>query len=319
VTDVQRRHGDGFIVAASEVVQTANPMPQPAAFLVSSSGVVTTLPTAQVPGGILRAIADAGDRWIAGVAQSFFVFNVEITSLPLAPAGQPPFQVHQYVNVPGFGGLGLDADGSILVLAQAGGSPLTRLQHAPNASPSPIGGTPALLDVGSAVPAPGLFAAIELGASSTLHLIDGLAQSSSPWASNLVGLQLDVALRDNPGRYGLSPTTPRLPYLGTLGGRASSGNAAFGLRLGGNAGSSAAVLAAIAPASIPWPFGRILLDLTIPPVAVAATTIPNSGEARTPLAIPANPGLIGNTLYLQGVVFTPGTLALTSGVAVTVE
>ena len=319
VADVQlRRHGSGYIVAASEVLNTANPMPRSAAFLVTGSGVVAPLSTTALPGGELRAIADAGDRWIAGIAQSFFVFNVEVTSLPIVPTGLAPFQVHQFVGASGLGGLGLDVDGSILVLSGARGTSLSRLEHAPNATPSPIAVRPRL-DVGAVMSAPGIVAAIEPGALSTLHRVDTLAQTSSAWASNLADQIIDVAVYDNPRLYGMTPTSPPQPYLGTLGGRPSTGNAAFGMRIGGNAGASAAVLAALLPASIPWPFGTILIDPTIPPVQVASTTIPNSGEAHTSLPIPANPVLVGNTLYLQGVLFTPSTIELTAGVAVTVE
>jgi hypothetical protein len=304
VSDIEERADGSLLVAATETLFTANPMPQTAAFLVDLAGNVTPLSTAGFPAGSLRAVADAGDRFVGAFEQSFFIVNVEVTSFPIA-AGPAPFRVQQFVNVGSFGGLDADVDGTLIaaVSSRLGAGSVVRLPHAPDATPVLVAGTPAGVTAADAVPAAGLMAlfALPRNPMSPLVLVDTLAGGARTWSAGVVDEPIDLAVRRNPTSYGpASPARNLVPYLGTTGGLPQSPNPAFGLRVGGTPGSQGVVFAGLARGRVPTPFGLLLLDPTGPLVVLAPVGIPAGGEARLPL--PLGPG-IRATVALQAVLF----------------
>lgn len=324
VSDLEQRADGGLLVGATEVLFTANPMPQTAAFLVAPNGTVTPLPTAGFPAGSLLAVADAGDRWVGAFEQAFFVVNVELVSFPLTAGGQPPFQVTQFVNVSSFGGVDADVDGTLIacVASRLGSGSVTRVPHAPGATPVVVPGSPAGVEAADAVPAAGLVAVFALPRNplAPLVLVDTLTGTSVTWSPGVVMDAVDLALRRNPTSYGpASPARATVPYLGSFGGLPVAGNARFGFRIGGTPGSVGALLAGFGRGSAPTPFGLLLLDATRPIVTLAALSIPNSGEARLPVPLPG--GLRG-TVDLQAALFpsvNPPVGETTAGLEVTIQ
>ncbi|HLU38246.1 MAG TPA: hypothetical protein VK081_02605 [Planctomycetota bacterium] len=322
VSDLKERPDGTLLVGATETVFTANPMPQTAAFLVDPRGNVTALPTNAFPAGSLAAVATHGDRWVGAFVQSFFVVNVELVSFPLFPGGQAPFQVTQFVNVSGFGGIEFDADGSLIACVGTRNGSIARVPHAPNATPVWVHGAPADVIAADAIPASGLAAVFALprNPQSPLLLVDTLAGTSTTWSPGVATEPVDIAVRRNPTLYGTgtSVSSPG-PFLGSFGGLPTAGNSQFGFRVGGAPGSLGALLAGFGRGNVPTPFGVLLLDPTRPIVVLANFSVPNGGVANLPLPLPAG---IRGTVDLQAVLLpsvNPPGSETTSGLELTIQ
>lgn len=305
VSDLQVRGDGSLLVAATEILANANPMPKTLACLVLPGGTVVNLAAvSQFPAGSLVAVADLGTRFAAAFLQSFFVVNLEVMSFTYdsVPAG---FRVHQFVSVPRIAALGADANGELLLAGQlptpAGQSSLVRLPHAPGATPVAVTGGPTAVAAADFV-APAAVAAVFTPPTliaGSLQLVDMLAGQGSMWAQTVVRDPVDIALRQSPAHYGLaSGNGPGLAWLGTDGGLPAVGNGLFGLRVGGTTGSQGVILASIGRGSVPTPFGTILLDLSVM-AQVAGYTVPNTGALRLGLPLPNNPSLIGQAVTFQ--------------------
>ncbi len=324
LSDVKERPDGSLLVGATETVFVANPMPQTAAFLVDSMRAVTALSTAGFPAGSLRAVAAAGDRWVGAFEQSFFIVNLEVVSFPVLPTGPAPFQVHQFVQVSSFGGLDVDADGTLIVCAASrlGSGCVARLPHAPSATPTLVAGSPAGVEASDAIAAAGLVAVFALPRNplSPLFLVDTLAGTSTPWSAGVVLNPIDIAVRRNPTNYGpASPSGPSLPFLGTFGGLPRAGNAQFGLRIGGTPGSTGVLLAAMGRARVPVPFGLLLLDPARALAVLTPVSIPASGALNLPVPLPAS---IRGTVDLQTVLlpsFSPLIGEMSPGLEITMQ
>jgi hypothetical protein len=319
VSDLKERADGSLLVAATETVFTANPMPATAAFLVAPSGAVTALSTAGFPAGSLLGIADAGDRFVGAFEQSFFVVNLELMSFPYAASGLAPFRVHQFVNVSAFGGVDVDADGTLIVCAAAQGSSIARVPHAAGATPVPVPGSPAGVEASDAIPAAGLVAAFALPRSplAPLLLVDTLAGTTTTWSAGVVLDPVDIGVRRNPTNYGPpSRAGVRTPFLGSFGGLPRGGNAQFGFRIGGTPGAAGVLFAGFGRGAVPLPFGLVLLDVTRPIVALASLALPNTGVQNLPVPLPL--GLRG-TIDMQAVLLpmNPPAVEMTPGLELT--
>lgn len=133
-----------------------------------------------------------------------------------------------------------------------------------------------------------------------------------------------VPLHYGAATAGAAGIEPRLDFDG---GAAKVGNTTFALvadRLVG--GAQSAFLLAFAAGNTPFSGIDVLVDLSVPPIALSVTAngaagVPGAGRANLPLGIPASASLAGVTLFSQTVVFDPQGpqgLAATRGMRFTI-
>jgi hypothetical protein len=324
VSDIKPSRDGNFLVAASEVLFTANPMPQTTVFAVTSSGSVSALPATGFPAGSLLNVADVGGGMFVGAwMQQFFITNIELVlcSYTGTPA---PVQIFQFVNQSRFGGMDLDLNGELVVGVPFGGSTVVRVAVAPSSTPTPVTPpTPASVAVCDVLPGPGLVALFTQPTlvAGSLNTVDSLVGGFTVWAQTVVRDPVDVSLRADTAVYGTaSSTTGSSPYLGSSGGWPAINNAAFALRAGGTPGGGGIVLGSRGRAVIPTPFGTLWLDPTLL-LAIGSFTLNGSGQATLPLPLPADPTLVGVLLDLQSIVVTsvaPITIEMSQGLELVV-
>ena len=316
VVDLKERADGSLLVAATQVVLGPNPIGTPAVFAVDrSSAAVTSLPTTGMAGGILRAIADCGDRYAVAVEQAFFSRNFALQSLA-GDGLSPPFSIATLVSTGSFGGFDRDLGGELVFGASfaGGGSTVYRIAPTSGAIPTPVSGGPATIGLAEVDRAAGVLSSFDFaGALSRTDTVLGGTQS---WAASVVGDPIAISVRDDPAAYGLLPPQLALPRLGSQGNVPALGNTAFALRLGEPSGQAAAgiVFAGRGRAVVATPFGTLLLQpTTLTMLGVVAIPAGQSGVLALP--IPAAPGLRGARLQLQDLVVgaAPASAALSNG------
>ncbi len=302
VTDIKERADRQLLVGATQILATANPMPRTEMFLVDSLGVATALPNVSFPAGSLIAVADAGPYYLGTFKQEFFVTNLEVWAFSYQQ-NPPAFRVCQFVNTSAFGGMDVDVDGTIVAGVPFAGSTLVRVAVAAGATPIPVAPTPASVAVCDVLPAAGLAASFTRPTliAGSLDVVDTLAGGFTPWAAVVVRDPIDVSVHDDPVAYGTAtPTGSAQPYLGSYGGFPRIGNGGFGLRIGGTPSAPGVLYGSPGRASVPTPFGTLLLSPTaLIPFGSFVTS--GSGTAAFPLGLPNQPWIVGTRLDLQSV------------------
>lgn len=317
VTDIKERRDRSLLVGATQVLATANPMPRTEMFLVDTTGAVTVLPNAGFPLGSLLAVADAGQYYLGAFQQQFFVTNTEVWAFGYQ--GSPaPFRVCQFVNTSAFGGMDMDVDGELVAGVPFAGSTIVRVPIVANATPIPLPSTPPSVAVCDILPAAGLaalFTAPTLIAGS-LNAVDTLAGGFTQWAATVVRDPVDVSVHADPIAYGEPTITGNaVPYLGSQGGFPRLGNSAFALRIGGTPNAPGVVYGSAGRASVPTPFGTLLLfpGALFP---IGNLVLSAGGTAILPLPLPGHPSVAGARVDLQSVALsslTPPMVELSQG------
>lgn len=140
---------------------------------------------------------------------------------------------------------------------------------------------------------------------------------------------LNVTLPDcpfhTPYGSGLAGTGGLVPLMATSGGTPRLGNAGYALEMSnGRGGATAAFLLGLAPASIPFKLGHLLIDVTLPYV-VFFVPLPGTpggagqGTLTIPLPISDDPLLVGLAVYDQFLVQDPSApvgWAMSNGIEV---
>jgi len=152
-------------------------------------------------------------------------------------------------------------------------------------------------------------------------VVDSLAGGFTQWAATVVRDPIDVSVRADTAVYGnASSTTSVTPFLGSSGGWPRVGNQGFALRAGGTPITAGVVLGSRGRASLPTPFGTLLLDPTLL-LTLGTIALDGSGRASLPFPLPNDPSIVGAQLDLQSVVVTslsPVTLELSQGLELVV-
>lgn len=321
VSDLKERADGSLLVAATQVVFGPNPVGTPAVFVVGRTGpTVTSVPTTGMAGGILRAIADFGDRFAVAVEQSFFSRNFVLQSLAFDGLSAP-FTIRTLVGVGSFGGFDRDLGAELVFGASfgAGGSTVHRIAHAPGATSTPVPGSPPSIRCGGVGPASGVLSSFD--SAGALSRTDSVLGGTQPWAASVVGDPIAIAVRDNPSGYGLVPPQVALPMLGSQGNVPDLGNARFALRLGEPSGQAATafVFGGFGRAVVATQYGTLLVQpATVLVFGVAAIPVGQHGQFAMPL--PATPGLRGVRFQVQDLVVLPSLgAALSNGLDVTLQ
>lgn len=326
VADIRERFDGSLLVAATQVVLGSNPVGTPAVLIVNRTGTsVQTIPTTGMASGILRAIADFGDRYAVAVEQSFFARNFALQSLAFDGLSAP-FTIRTLVSVGSFGGFERDLNGELVfgaTFSLSAGATVHRIAHAPNSTPIGVVGTPPSIGLGDVNPASGVLSSFGFpgAGGSTLSRTDTVLGGVQPWTIMTVGNPISLSVRDNPSAYGLTPPHLPLPMLGTQGGVPAVGNTGFALRLHDWGQSSFGIVAAgFGRAVIATQFGTLLVQPgTL--ITIGSVAVPPGPSGVLALSIPNNANLRGLRFHLQDLVVrsSPFSAALSNALDLTVQ
>ena len=316
VADMKQRADGSLLVVATQVLLQPNPQPNKAVFVVVGGGAsVQVVPITGMAIGTPLAIADAGDRFVIAIEQSFFARNCVLQSLAFSGA-VAPFQVALLVGFGSFGGLDLDTDGRLVFGGRFSGSTATlhRVAHAPGATVVDVPGGPAGFGAASVNPASGVLSTVTF--TGDLARSDTVLGGTQPWTTGLAMEVIALSVGAGPQRYALPIPPNQIPVLGSQGGVPSLPNAAFALRIREPAGQPGAAFffGGVARASVNTPFGLLVVDPASGITVLGFAPVPAGAPGVFPLPLPGNPGLRGLAFDLQSLLVpTVGPAAMSNG------
>jgi hypothetical protein len=288
-----------------------------------NTAAVQVVPVAGMAGGVLMSIADFGDRYVVAVDEPFFARNIELQSLAFDGLS-PPFTIALLLAAGSFGGLERDLTGDLVFGASflGSGGTVHRVAHAPNATSSPVAGSPSTIGLAEVNPGSGVLSSFTFAGSTggSLSRTDTVLGGTLPWAASVVSDPVAISVRDNAAAFGLVP--PGIPQatLGSQGNVPALGNGAFALRATAPAGQAALgiLVAGFGRGNVATPFGTLLIDPAVLQT-IGVVVIPAGGTGTFPLPIPPSQNLAGVRIVFQDAVLLPASAVLSNGLDLTLQ